>query len=123
MWTYSGNPASSAKDEVRFLVGDTDTNDQLVSDEEIAFVLGVHADSASINYAAAAVVAEGIAAKFARKMDKSVGSLSVQAKQQRDHYVELARDLRRKGGLSATGSYGVPKLSGGGESHLMGNWT
>ena len=32
-WTYSGNPAASDKDAVRFLVGDTNTSDQLVSDE------------------------------------------------------------------------------------------
>ena len=36
-WTYSGDPATNARDSIRFLVGDTDTNDQLVSDEEIAW--------------------------------------------------------------------------------------
>ena len=30
-WSYSGDPDSSALDSVRFLVGDTDTNDQLGS--------------------------------------------------------------------------------------------
>ena len=37
-WTYSGDPSSSARDAIRFLVGDTDTNDQLVTNEEIAWV-------------------------------------------------------------------------------------
>jgi hypothetical protein len=38
-WTYSGDPASSPKDTVRFLIGDTDPARKLVSDEEILFAL------------------------------------------------------------------------------------
>lgn len=38
-WTYSGNPADSNKDAVRFLIGDTVPARKLVSDEEIAFAL------------------------------------------------------------------------------------
>ena len=37
VWSYSGNPADSAVDAVRFLTGDTDTNDQLLDNEEIAW--------------------------------------------------------------------------------------
>ena len=37
-WTYGGDPASNARDAIRFLIGDTDTNDQLLNDEEIAWV-------------------------------------------------------------------------------------
>ena len=36
-WTYSGDPATNARDAIRFLTGDTDTNDQLINDEEIAW--------------------------------------------------------------------------------------
>lgn len=124
-WTYSGDPASSAKDEVRFLVGDTNTADQLVQDEEINYVLLAHADagSASINYRAAAEIAEAIAAKFARKADKAVGPLSIQAKQQHDHYVQLAGRLRK---LAFTGgsiaAFGTPVLGGGGQTYLGGKW-
>ena len=38
-WTYSGNPSSTERDAVRFLVGDTDTNDQLLSNEEIDYLV------------------------------------------------------------------------------------
>lgn len=38
-WTYSGNPGSSQKDMVRFLISDTNTNRQLVLDEEIEWLL------------------------------------------------------------------------------------
>jgi len=41
-WTYSGNPANSSSDAVRFLIGDTDTTDQLISNEEIAYLVTVH---------------------------------------------------------------------------------
>jgi hypothetical protein len=126
-WTYSGDPNTSAKDEVRFLVGDTDSTDQLVQDEEIGYVLSVHAAVVgSINYQAAAEVADAIAAKFARKRDRSIGALSDQAEQQYQHYVELAARLRT---LAATGGLaegvavpGIPILSGGGNTYLQGDW-
>ena len=38
-WEYEG-PSASTKDEVRFLIGDTDFEDQLLSDEEIQFLVG-----------------------------------------------------------------------------------
>ncbi len=37
--TYSGNPLSSPTDEVRFLVGDTDTDNFYLSDAEINYLL------------------------------------------------------------------------------------
>ena len=43
-WTYSGDPATSDKDAVRFLTGDTDAGDQLASDEEIAYALSQRPD-------------------------------------------------------------------------------
>lgn len=38
-WTYTGNPGSSEKDMVRFLIADTNTSRQLVQDEEIEWLL------------------------------------------------------------------------------------
>ncbi len=125
-WTYSGAPGTNAKDEVRFLVGDTDPADPLVQDEEINFVLTGFPDEAGRNnYQAASVVAEAIAARFARKADRSIGTLSVQAKQQHDHYVDVAKRLR---GLAVTGGRasgsipGIPILGGGGRTYLGGDW-
>lgn len=127
-WTYGGNPSASAKDEVRFLVGDTDTTRQLVQDEEIDYVLGVHADEAATihNYQAAADIAEAIAAKYASKMDRSIGPLSAQASQQYDHYVDLAKRLRLlavTGGTHTSAIPGIPVLLGGGDTYLMDDWT
>lgn len=122
MWSYSGDPASSAKDEVRFLVGDTNAAAPLVQDEEINFCLGVHADTTALNYQASADVAEAIAAQFARKAQRSVGPLAISAQQQYEHYVDVAKRLR---GLAATGGrtgmLGTPLLGGGGPTYLMGS--
>ena len=37
-WTYAGDPAASNLATVRFLIGDTDTTDQLLNDAEITGV-------------------------------------------------------------------------------------
>ena len=104
MWTYSGDPAASARDLVRHLVGDTDTTDQQVTDEEIAWAVGAYATT----YLAASATARAIAARYARKADKSVGDLSLSYSQLQRHYAELAADLDAKGNVSA----GMPYAGG-----------
>lgn len=66
--TWSYNPAdigTSTKDQVRFLVGDTEQTDPLVQDEEITFSL----TQRNSIYGAAAIVCRTIAAKFSRLAD------------------------------------------------------
>ncbi len=92
-WSYSGNPASSDSDAVRFLVADTDTTDQLVSNEEIAYLLTTYNEPAFASIAAA----RAIAAKFARQSDQSRGvgdlSLSESFSQKSQQYNQLADHL------------------------------
>lgn len=38
-WTYSGDPSSTEKDEYRFLIGDTITNEPILQDGEIQYIL------------------------------------------------------------------------------------
>lgn len=74
-WTYTGDPNVSDRDKVRFLIGDTDTTDQLLSDEEIAWALDNTDDSI---YQASHDLCVSLAAKFARlATSKSVGDLSL----------------------------------------------
>jgi len=40
-WSYSHDPSASDKDAVRFLVGDTNSDDKLLDDNEILYVLSV----------------------------------------------------------------------------------
>lgn len=89
-WSYSGNPAASPKDEVRFLVGDTDTTEQLVQDEEIAYELAIQTNA----QLAAANIAEAIGAKFARKADTRLGDYSVSYSNLSKSYFTLAAQLR-----------------------------
>lgn len=74
-WTYTGNPASSDRDAVRFLVADTDSTDPLISDEEIAYLLDLYTEAPH----AAVGAARAIAAKFSRESDqaRNIGDLSL----------------------------------------------
>lgn len=91
-WTYnSALLASSPLYQVRLLVGDTDTLDQLVSDEEINWYLTQN----NSTRVAAAEVCEAISAKFARWTDASVGGTSESASQKSARYAAMAKDLKR----------------------------
>lgn len=92
-WTYTSDPSNVERDAVRFLVGDTDSDDPLISDEEIAFFLSEFPQSA---YHAAAEVADSIAAKFAREVSHSGDGLSYSAEQLQSNYADLAARLRRQ---------------------------
>lgn len=96
-FTYSGDPTTTQKDEVRFLLGDTDVNSQLISDEEINYLLLKYNSplSAAINGSRA------LAAKFARFADETTGDISVKNSQISKRYAELADTLKSQ--LSETG--------------------
>ena len=90
-WSYSGNPASSEKDAVRFLIGDTDTTDQLLSDAEINYVI---AESGGSIYQAAHDACYAIAGKFSRMASsKSVGDMSISYADRAQAFFALANEL------------------------------
>jgi len=108
-WTYSNDPANNTRDELRLLVGDTNTSDQLLSDEEIAYYLGLNGSDA---LASAPSACEGIAAKFSRQANTTNQGLSVAASERAKAYLALANELRDKavtvadvfaGGLTISG--------------------
>lgn len=101
-WSYSGDPRNSRVDEVRFLVGDTNVDDQLLTDEEILFMIDT--ERKNIFYIAA-TVAETIAGKFSRAADKSVGDLRISYSQLQENYLGLAKNLRRRGMIRGTSAY------------------
>ncbi len=77
-WTYSGDPGDSALDEVRFLIQDTDTDDQLLSDEELAYLLTSYQDP----YSAAVAAVVSLIGKASRSVEESkkVADLSLTRK-------------------------------------------
>lgn len=109
MWTYdetdlSTDTASGRLNAVRLLIGDTNTNDQQVQDEEITFALSQTGNSV---YYAAAWVSRTLASKFARYVDTDLdGQLSESYSQLQDHYKSLAKELEYQG-QKAGGALGV----------------
>ena len=116
-WTYSGNPDDSTKDAVRFLTGDTDASDELVSDEEIRWTEKQAGDGEI--YAAAWRVMLSIAAKFSRLADQTVGELKVSLSQKAKGAMGQANELKAllarednvpvptAGGLSRSGKHAM----------------
>lgn len=92
-WTYSGNPSSTDRDAVRFLVADTVSTDPLITDEEIAYLLDLYTEPPH----AAVGAARAIAAKFSRESDQARGigdlSLSESLSQKSTQYHHLADHL------------------------------
>lgn len=79
-WTWSNAPddttAAGRRDAVRFLVGDTDTTNQQVTDEVITWLLSENNNDVHL---AAAQACTGLAGTYASKATttKSVGQLSL----------------------------------------------
>lgn len=96
-WTYGGDPGANDRDWVRFRIGDTDTTDQQMTDEEIAALLAEYTSK----QAAAVVAVEALIAKFSRLASKSVGDLSIQYNQRLENYQSLAERLRREQAIRA----------------------
>lgn len=105
-WSYD-NPGANNKDWVRFKVGDTDTADQLTSNEEIRATLGIEGNRNKT----AVIIARAIAAKFSRSVDKQVGPLRISASQKAKAYIEFVlRPLEAEmGGNVAAYAGGISK--------------
>jgi len=110
-WTYTGTPgqdsAAERRDAARLLVGDTNTNDQQVSDEEIAFYLS---EASNNTYRAAAIAAQGLAAKYARSVDTAFEGVRSSYSQRATHYKQMALQLEAK--AVSAGGLGMPSAGG-----------
>jgi hypothetical protein len=99
-WSYDEtdlgtDTASGRLNSVRLLVGDTDTNDQQVQNEEILFGLSQSNDNI---YYASAWIARTISGQYARKVNTSLdGALSADYSDLAGQYKKLAEDLEYQG--------------------------
>jgi hypothetical protein len=91
-WTYSGDPADSDLDHVRFLIGDTNGNEQKLQDAEVQFAI----DSAPNVYVAAANCARAIAGRFASRVDERFESIENRFSQAAKGYYDLALRLDKQ---------------------------
>jgi len=108
-WTYAGDPAASTLAAVRFLIGDTDTNDQQLQDAEINFAIAATSDK----YTAAIFCAQSLAAKYSRLCDTAIESVRVSANQQYEHYRGLIGILTTQAAQNSLyGGLGSPYVGG-----------
>lgn len=92
--TYSGDPATSALDEVRFHIGDTDMATPLLTDAEIDFVIATWDPIYMSNLMTAAACCEAISAKYAGQVSVSADGVSVSLSDLQAKYTELSATLR-----------------------------
>lgn len=90
--SYIG-PATSAKDAVRFLIGDTDSTEFLLQDNEIEWLLAQY-NNVPLN--AAIRCCETIMSKFSRMADEVVGSVSIKFSQKAKGYQTMRAELQRR---------------------------
>ena len=95
-WSYSGKPETNEKDEVRFLVGDTDAKNQQLDDCEVSYLLG---KTGSVISAAICAV-EGLMAIYARDFTGKFGSST--SSEIFDNYKALYKILKDKRANSAS---------------------
>ena len=89
--SFSYNPAlPTDKDKVRLFIGDTNSADVLLQDEEIAALLAMFGSVAIASVKAC----NSIAAKYARYADQETGDISVRYSQIAATYRELAQSLQ-----------------------------
>jgi len=88
------DPTSGTRDQIRFLIQDTDTTDQHLQDAEINYLYTTWGNV----YSAAAYAAEIIAAKYSHKTNysRSIGDLSISESyaESATQFRELARSIR-----------------------------
>jgi len=121
-WTYDGTPGTSSaaerRDAVRVLVGDTDVNEQRITDEEITFFLSQGGDDV---YRASAVACRALAAKYAHLVDVDVdsGGLSAKYSQRSAAYEVRARQLETLAKKYGDVGLGVPLVGGLSRSEMQ----
>ena len=111
---YSGNPGDSTEDEVRFLLGDTDTTTPFLSDAEVTWLVSTYETPIK----AAWQGAMRLMARYAGKADKTVGPTSIRYSGLADHFRVLAQQFEKQGGAQSTKMIPGPPLAGGVDDDL-----
>ncbi len=95
-WSYSGDPSSSTRDEVRFLLQDTDPAMQLMSDQELDYLIGKWMPLYESAHWVASAAASVVARKFAGVVSISADGVSVSVGDLSARYAELSKKLRQE---------------------------
>ena len=97
-FTWTGNPAASTIEKIRWEIGDTVSTSPKFTDAEVQYAY----DEEHSIYAAAARLCEQLATKYASDVDRSLGPLRVALSQKADFYTKRAKELRKHGAKYAT---------------------
>lgn len=100
--TYSGDPTNSDRDAVRFWIDDTDVDNAQIMDAEVDYTLTLFPNA----LLAAANCARKLAGKYARKVNKRVGDLSINYSDISKKYEDLADSLQAQGDTIGLIPYG-----------------
>jgi len=108
-FSYSGNPKDSDIDLCRFLIGDTDETDYIMTDEELQYLIDTYTNMNALQYN----LFDRTATKFARTcVKKTLGPMSEDATARLNFYKEQAKSFKQKmvgAGISQP-NYSRPKI-------------
>lgn len=108
-WTYSGNPASSARDALRFLIGDTNSAEPIMQDEELDYLITEYGSNDNVlKYE----VFNRTATIFARDIKRSLGPQSEDPTERLKYFRDQAAWYKArisKAGISLP-KYAYPKV-------------
>lgn len=95
-FSYSADPGTSPLDAVRFLVGDTESDEVFLQNEEINWLVTQWLATKGTIYYVASKAAEAIASKFARETTFSADGQTVALDNLADKFTQLAESLREQ---------------------------
>lgn len=83
--SYTGNPATSATDRIRLIIGDTDTDEEGLTDEVIQYVI----DKNTSDGRTAVECLKFLVAQYANRVTEKVGGLFVKESERYEQYKKL----------------------------------
>ena len=90
---------TSGKDQVRFLIGDTASDDALLQDEEINYVLTQTPDP----YRAAVIACQAIVGSLSKQVSTAIGQTKLSLEQRAEAYRLRVRELRDQASVLSPG--------------------
>lgn len=100
-WTYSGDPSLSDRDAVRNYIGDTDSANPQLFDAEIDYLLTQFGSP----LLSAAQACRNLISRYARRVSKRVGDLSINYSDIVKNYTALAEQLQTQGEQAGANLY------------------
>lgn len=97
-WTYSGDPSNSDLDETRFTIGDTDTDSQILTDEEVLYLFNKYEGTALLYQ-----LFTSAASHVAKNYKRALGTQSEEPLSRLEYYSSQAikyENILKSSGLS-----------------------